>query len=79
MNCPYKIHMNGSLGNTFLPFSNSSNKYIARNLLEDVLHFTFSSEMFLQFAKVVELFRIFFFSGIMYINITTEDTKEEFS
>lgn len=32
-------------------------------LLENVLHFTFSSETFLQFAKVVEFFRtvVFFF------------------
>lgn len=70
MNCLYKIHMNGSLGNTLLYFSNSNNKYIARNLLEDILlftfsvvrcsAFTFSSEMFLQFAKTVEFFRIFF-------------------
>lgn len=50
-------------------------------LLENVLHFTFSSETFLQFAKVVKFFRtvvFFFFSDVMYIDFTTEDTKEEF-
>lgn len=69
MNCPYKIHMNSSLGNTFLHFSNSSNKYIAMNLLEDVLHFTFSSETLLQFAEVVEYFRIVFFKVVSHILI----------
>lgn len=48
-------------------------------LLEDVLHFTFSSETFLQFAKVVAFFRIFIFSSVTYIHFTIEDTKEEFT
>lgn len=64
-------------GMFLLHFSNNSNEYITADLLEDVYILLFSAERFPLFANVVEFFRIFF-SGVMYIALTMEQTKEEF-
>lgn len=50
---------------------------ILRSLLEDVLHFTLSSETFLQFAKVVEFFRIFLFLVVSCILMLPQKTPKK--